>query len=118
MDTGSIKLGVVVRHRYGGVGIVCAEEVVPPGDWIDDQLNAADIKALDTTDWWGVLLFQGGKALSPGALLKFERDATYEDFLQAVDMASVTGRQRLAKLFPEYVERVIAEQRASKGEHE
>jgi hypothetical protein len=45
-----IKLGAVVRHRYGGHGIVCSEEDVPSRKWIDGLLNAAEIKALGATE--------------------------------------------------------------------
>jgi hypothetical protein len=92
-------------------GIVCSKEPIPPQDWIDDQINASDIKILGPTNWWGILVFGGGYALSPGPLLVYLREATYEDFLAAADSARASGRLRLAKVFPTYLKRVVAEHR-------
>lgn len=109
MKRSSIKLGVVARGRYGHTGIVLSEEAVPVQNWIEDQLNAADIRSLGSTDWWGVLVFDGGYLLSPGPLLTYVRDASYDDFIAAADAANSSGRERLVKIFPHYVERLLAE---------
>lgn len=111
MNTSVIKLGVVVRTWYGLVGIVCSKEVKPAEDWIEDQLNSSEIRKLGRTDWWGVLLFTGGYALSPGPMLEYLRETSYDDFLSAVDIANTPGRKHLAKVFPAYVDRVLAERR-------
>ena len=107
-----IKLGVVVRDHYGRVGIVLTKQPTPAQDWIDDQRNVADIKSLGPTDWWGVMPLDGGYAWAPGPHLTYLRDATYDDFLAAADAANVSGRERLAKTFPDYVNRVIAERKS------
>jgi hypothetical protein len=109
MESPVIKLGVVVRDRYGQTGIVLTKEATPAQDWIDDQLAADDIKSLGPTEWWGVMPFGGGYLLVPGPLLVYLRDATYEDFLTAAESARASGRERLAKIFPDYLERVVAE---------
>lgn len=109
MSRSSIKLGAVVRGPYGHVGIVCSEEAVPAQDWIDEQLNVADIKSLGPTDWCGVLVFGGGYLLVPGPLLTYLREANYEDFLAAADTARASGRERLMRIFPHHVERLLAE---------
>ena len=107
-----IKLGVVVCDWYGRTGIVCTKEAAPPQDWIDDQRNATEIKNLGQTDWWGVMPFGGGYALSPGPLLTYVRDATYDDFLTAADTANPSGRERLVKIFPDYVNQLLAKHRS------
>ena len=56
--------------------------------------------------------FGGGYLLCPGPELKYIRDATYDDFLDAADTAQVAGRERLIKIFPQYVTRVLAERKA------
>lgn len=111
MTTTELKFGVVARDWYGRSGIVGEPESVPTEDWIDEQRNAAVIWALGSTQWWGIMPFEGGYALSPAPLLEVLREATYEDFLAAADYANVPGRARLAKMFPDYVERVLAERR-------
>lgn len=104
-----IKIGMVVRDPHGQIGIVCSEESTPPRDWIDDQVLSAAIKKLGRAMWWGVQLLSGGYALAPGPLLEGLREATYEDFLAAADAANVEGRKELARMFPRYLDRVIAE---------
>jgi hypothetical protein len=111
MNTSVIKLGVVVRTWYGPIGIVCSKEAEPAEDWIDDQLNSSEIRKLGRTEWCGVLLFTGGYALSPAPMLEYLREAGYDDFLSAVDTANAPGRKHLAKVFPTYVDRVLAERR-------
>lgn len=111
MNMVAIKLGVAVRTWYGPIGIVCSKEAKPAEDWIDEQLHSSKIRKLGNTDWWGVLLFGGGYALSPEPMLEYLREAGYDDFLSAVDTANIPGRKYLAKVFPAYVDRVLAERR-------
>lgn len=106
-----LRTGVVVRDSYGRTGIVCEREAVPSPAWLNEQLDAAALKALGPAEWWGVKVLDGGFVLSPGPLLQVVREATYEDFLAAADTASVEGRARLAKMFPRYVERILAQRR-------
>jgi hypothetical protein len=47
----------------------------------------------------GMTPFKGGYALAPGPHLTCLREATYDDFLAAVDGANVAGRELLAKVF-------------------
>ena len=116
MNQAMIKLGAVVRDRYGRIGIVCSKETAPAQDWIDEQLNSVDIKKLGQTDWWGVMPFGGGYLLAPGPLLDHLRDATYDDFLTASETARAPGRKRLVKIFPSYVDRLLAERRSRAAE--
>ena len=109
MNTTGIELGVVVRTWFGPIGIVCAKGEQPAKDWIDDQHNSEEIRKLGRTEWWRVLLFDGGAILSPGPLLEHLREASYDDFLAAIDKANIPARKHLAKLFPGYLDRVLAE---------
>ena len=111
MTTTELKIGVVVRDSRGQIGIVREPEPAPSKHWIDEQRDAAVIKALGPTQWWGVLPFDGGYVLSPEPLLEVLREATHEDFLAAVDAANVPARAHLAKMFPQYVDRILAERR-------
>jgi hypothetical protein len=112
MNTSSIKLRDVVCDSHGRTGLVCSKEPVPPQDWINDQLNVDGIVKLGITDWWGVMPFDGGYCLSPGLLLKYLREATYDDFLAAADSANAPSRELLVKIFPDYVNRLLAERKA------
>jgi hypothetical protein len=105
----AVKLGAVVRDSYGQAGIICTEEPEPPSDWIDHQLDVERIKALGKTNWWGISPFGGGYLLVAEPLLTYLRAATYEDFLEVADTAGVVGRQRLAEIFPHYVNRLLTE---------
>jgi hypothetical protein len=103
-----IHLGAVVRDSMGREGIVLSKEPEPPPDWLEDQANAEDIKALGPRiQWWGVMPFDGGYLLLPGPMLTRLRDASFDDFLRAVDHAGTEGRLSLAKVFPHYVDRVL-----------
>jgi hypothetical protein len=106
-----LAAGNVVRDRYGHIGIVCTNEPTPKKTWIDKQLNSEEIKNLGVTNWFGVLIFGGGYLLAAEPLLTLLRDATYEDFLSAADTARVAGREMLARIFPDYVNRLLAERR-------
>lgn len=105
-----IGVGTVVRDPFARVGIVCTVESRPPADWIEEQVRADEIRALgDDVRWLGILAFGGGYLLWPEPLLIELRDATYDDFLQAADAAGPTGRERLARIFPHFVKRLLAE---------
>ena len=106
----TISLGAVVRDRFGREGIVCSKEAPPSEDWLKEQVGVSDIRHLATeTEWWGVMPFGGGYLLCPEPELEWLRSATFEDFLALVDTATVHGRERLAKLFPHFVERLLGE---------
>jgi len=108
-----VRLGLLVRDALGRQGIVCSRKDRPPEDWINEQLNADDLRKLDAkAQWWGVMPMDGGLVLVPEPMLDVIRPASYEDFLAAADNANVAGRKYLAMLFPEYVNRVLAERRA------
>jgi hypothetical protein len=113
MTVQKIALGDVVRDRFGQTGIVCTAEPDPPKKWIDGLVDSSDVKALGKTEWWGVLAFGGGYLLSAGPLLVVLRRATYEDFLAAADTAKSSGRERLIRIFPGYVDRLMAERSAN-----
>jgi len=115
MNASSIKLGVVVRDVFGRTGIVLTRKPEPDQEWIDDQVNSADIKRLGPTEWWGVMPLDGGFARAPGPLLNYLREATYEDFLLAADNANIAGRKYLVKVFPNYVDQLLAERRSMKS---
>jgi hypothetical protein len=113
MTAMTVRLGLLVRDALGRQGIVCARKDRPSGDWIDEQLNADDIRKLDANaQWWGVMPMDGGLVLVPEPMLEVIRPASYEDFLAAADNANIEGRKYLATLFPEYVDRVLAGRRA------
>ena len=113
-----IQIGNVVHSNgpYPFDGIVCQKDPPPPDDWIDEQANADSLRRLGNKNdiaWWGVMPFDGGFALCPEPLLSFLRPASYEDFLRAADMANPAGRATLLTLFPEFVDRLLAERRTN-----
>jgi hypothetical protein len=112
-----IPIGTVVRDPFGRVGIVCKREPVPPDDWIDERVKADEIKKLGEVSWFGVMPFGGGYVLFPEPMLERLRKATYEDFLSAVDGAGVPGRASLAKIFPDFVDRLLRERHEQGGGH-
>lgn len=116
MKSQTLKLGSVVRDRFGHVGVVCSKESNPKPDWIRQQLNSEEIEKVGQTDWWGVLVYGGGYLLAAGPLLTYLREATYDDFLAASDTARAAGRESLAKIFPEYVNRLLAERRSKSSD--
>ena len=98
----AIALGQLVRDAHGREGIVCPRKQRPPEDWIEEQLNANDIRRLgQDVAWWGVMPLDGGLVLVPEPMLEVIRPATYEDFLVAADHANIEGRKYLATLFPQ-----------------
>jgi hypothetical protein len=111
MTKHELSIGSVVRDRFGREGIVCSSEEAPPKDWIDEQVGAENIEAHEpaSLQWWGVMPFSGGYLLCAELELEWLRVATYEDFLTAVETAGIPGRERLAKTFPHYVDRALAE---------
>jgi hypothetical protein len=111
MNSPLIKPRAVVRYHSGVEGIVRSREPAPAQDWIDDQINVAEIRRLGHVEWWGVWPFTGGLFLAPAPLLSVLRDASYEDFLSAADMANTSARKGMAQLFPEYIQRVLTERR-------
>lgn len=106
----SISIGALVRDRFGREGIVCSTETTPPADWIREQVSHEEIERLaPDTRWWGVMPFAGGYLLCPETELTFLRPASYEDFLAVADTAGAAGRERLARTFPGFVDRLLAE---------
>jgi hypothetical protein len=114
MTKSTISIGSVVRDRFGREGIVCSREDTPSRGWLREQIGAEKLEVLGpATQWWGVMPFSGGYLLCPESELEWLRPVSYEDFLAAVDTAETGGRERLAKTFPRYVDRLLAERRAS-----
>ncbi len=113
MSSTPVRLGLLVRDALGRQGIVCSRRERPSEDWISEQLNADDIRKLaPDVPWWGVMPLDGGLVLVPEPMLVVIRPASYEDFLAAADNANIAGRKYLATLFPQYVDKVLAERRA------
>jgi hypothetical protein len=113
MSATPIQVGLLVRDALGRLGIVCVTKERPPADWIEEQVNAEEIKKLDEgVRWWGVMPLDGGLVLVPEPMLEVIRPAQYEDFLGAAEHANIAGRKYLAILFPQYVDRVLAERRS------
>jgi len=112
MTVGKISTGAVVRDPFGREGIVCDKEPAPPEDWINEQAKAEEIRNLGPVNWWGVMPFGGGYLLFPEPMLEWLRPASYEDFLAAADGANVPARESLAKMFPEYLNRLLSERRS------
>jgi hypothetical protein len=107
-----IRTGLLVRDNYAREGVVCESRRRPPESWIKDQRNVEDIRKLaPDVSWWSVMPLTGGLVVVPEPMLEVLRPASYEDFLKAADNANVEGRKYLATIFPEYVDRVIAERR-------
>ena len=106
---------MLVRDPHGRTGIVFERKERPAESWIRDQENVDDIRRLPgSVSWWSVLPLTGGLVLIPEPMLEVLRPATYEDFLAAADGANVAGRKYLALIFPEYVDRALAEQQRGK----
>ncbi len=107
-----IAVGVVVRETLGREGIVLSREETPKQSWIDEQVDAEEIKKLGpNVQWWGVMPFRGGYLLCPEPMLTRLRSATYDDFLLAVDHTGVDGRLKLAKAFPQFVDQLLERRR-------
>lgn len=64
-----------------------------------------------TDQWYAVMPLSGGLLLLPHSLLRPLGMPTYDQFMQAVEMATPDGRRALASLFPRYV--TIAAERAA-----
>lgn len=115
MTKSEMSIGSVVRDRFGREGIVCSKEANPPRDWLNEQVGADKIKAYGPdVRWWGVMPFAGGYLLCPEPELEWLRSATYDDFISAADTAGIPGRERLAKTFPHFVDRVLAERNSDR----
>jgi len=112
MTVESIRPGVVVRDDHQRIGIVRQREPRPAAKWLSELEHVEQVAALPVdVAWWGVLPLDGGYVLCPEPLLLPLREATYEDFLAAVDCGNESARRSLADLFPQYVERVKASAR-------
>jgi hypothetical protein len=110
MNDGIVSIGAVVRDRFGREGIVCSKEATPSEDWINEQVWFEKTTALGRdVQWWGVMPFGGGYLLCPEPELVWLRPASYEDFRALADTASIHGRERLAKTFPHFVDRLLKE---------
>lgn len=102
-----LRPGFLVQDPLGRRGVLCSREQPPERAWIAEHVKAEEILALEAPEWWGVIPFGGGFLLWPGALLEGLRPAAYEDFLAAADGANPAGREKLALLFPQYVDRLL-----------
>jgi hypothetical protein len=103
-----IKPGILVRDNYHREGIVVGEEPRPSREWIAEQVDQQPASLPLETRWWAVLPLGGGMVLAPEPLLHPIRAATYDDFMTAIDHGNAKARLTLAKLFPDYVRRVVA----------
>jgi hypothetical protein len=112
MKSGEVALGAVVRESLGREGIVLSREDTPPQTWLDEQVDADEVKKLGPdVRWWGVMPFRGGYLLCPEPMLTWLRPASFEDFLRAVEHTGVDGRLKLAKVFPQYVDHVLEQKK-------
>lgn len=109
-----IDIGSVVQDPFGRVGIVCSSEPRPPQAWIEEQVRSDEIRALGDVRWFGVLPFGGGYVLWPEPLLMNIRVASYDDFLAAADSAGPSGREKLVRIFPDFVSRLLEETKRRK----
>jgi len=110
-----IDIGAVVRDNLGREGIVLSREKAPPQEWIDEQIDADEVRKLGTmVNWWGVMPFDGGYLLCPEPMLTWLRVATYEDFVMVADHAGVEGRLSLVKVFPHYVNLLLEKRQNGK----
>ena len=114
MTSDAVAIGAVVRDTLGREGIVLSKDDPPSQEWIDELIDADDVKKLGRVQWWGVMPFEGGYLLCPEPMLTWLRAATYEDFLQAVEHAAIPGRFKLAKALPHFVDRVVESRRAGR----
>lgn len=103
-----ITPGIVVAHHYAGECIVLELASSPAVTWIalqqDTRLQNLPVDAR----WWTLLPLGGGAVLAAEALLTVVREASYQDFLRAVEHTSVDGRRRLAAVFPAYAAEALA----------
>jgi hypothetical protein len=94
------------------LGIVLSRESAPAQDWIEEQVDAQEIKKLGPdVRWWSVMPFRGGYLLCPEPMLTWLRPASYEDFLSVVEHTGVDGRLKLVKVFPHYVDLALEKRR-------
>jgi hypothetical protein len=109
----AIVPGLVVVDDHKRTGIVRQKEGRPSAKWLAELDHADEVAALPAdVPWWGILPLTGGYILCPQPLLTAVRQATYDDFLVAVDHANEAARRSLAELFPEFVARAAAAVRA------
>jgi hypothetical protein len=108
-----IRPGLLVRDRYDRLGIVRDRAKRPSESWLRDQERPISDEHASGA-WWTVLPLTGGAVLSPEPLLTPLRQATYEDFLQAVESANQAGVKSLAALFPDYAQTALRTNRNSR----
>jgi hypothetical protein len=105
----AVRPGLLVKDDHSRIGIVRQPEKVPSRRWLQELEHAEQVAALPAdVRWWGVLPLDGGYVISPEPFLEVLREATYEDFLAAVDHANDVARRTLADLFPDYVRRIVS----------
>jgi hypothetical protein len=115
LDEGTIAPRLVVMDDYKRIGIVRRKEPRPTTKWIAEQQHAEQIAALPPdVDWWGVLPLTGGYILCPEPFLEPLRQATYEDFLTAVEYGNQDACRSLADLFPDFVNRATEAARSER----
>lgn len=109
-----IKVGSIVVDNHHRRGIVCYQEACPDEKWISEQVDERIRQTPQASKWWGIMPLTGGFVLCPESILRFQGQASYDDFIEAAEHANLEGRKTLAMIFPEFVKKAI-EKRAING---
>ena len=96
----SLKPRDLILDNYGRLGIVVEPTTRPSEKWILEQHDTS-IRSLGDCAWWNVMPLDGGLVIVPEPEAQFQREATVEDALVAVEHANPPAVKTLLALFPE-----------------
>jgi hypothetical protein len=99
---------LVVSSAFASECIVVESASTPDPSWIALQQDERVRHVPADTRWWTLFPLGGGALLCAEPFLTVVREASYDDFLRAVEHANVDGQRRLAALFPDYSARALA----------
>ncbi len=90
----------LILDNYNRLGIVVERTGRPSQKWILEQRDTK-VRSLGDCDWWNVVPLDGGLVIVPEPEARFQREATVEDALEAVEYANEAAVKTLLALFPE-----------------